>query len=322
MLAWCWVFATFLSRETLPVILMRQALFIILFLFSLNISGQILTEKVGEIEVQLIGHHFKQNSDGKLTKRKSNNRNRPFLKMYFDSTGTLLKSVSFGKHHNTDLKLTDKINIFEYENGKLSKSIEYESDYQKNIYPSWKTKYIYNKKSELVEESTYYYEKDSLFFKTTFEYDLNSNKVKSIFNPTYYYHREFDSINRISSLKQIYDSKLRWDWNYKYSNNQRIGIFQTYYNDGRKYSKKEIQTYNAQGLLIETEEIYVSEKGINEKTKIFYYNNCLIKRIEHFKSYNTQDEYEMISYSEVKIKSKIKVDLKSVERINKQISIE
>lgn len=301
---------------------MRRALFIILFLFSLNSFGQILTEKVGEIEVQLIGHHFKLNSDGELTKKKSNKRNRPFLKMYFDSTGILLKSVSFGKHHNTDLKLTNNIKVLEHENGKLSKSIEYESDYQKNIYPYWKSKYIYNKKGELVDESTYYYEKDSLFFKTTYEYDLSSNKVKSIFNPTYYYHREFDSINRITALKQIYDSKLRWDWNYKYSNSQRIGIFQTYYNDGKDYSKKEIQTYNTQGLLIETEEIYVSEKGLNEKTKIYYYNNGLIKRIERFQSHSIQDEYEIISYSEVKIKSKIKVDSKIVEKINKQISIE
>jgi hypothetical protein len=301
---------------------MKQTLFIIIFLFSLNIFGQKLTEKIGEIEVQLIGHRFKQNSDGELTNKKTNKKNRPFSKMYFDSTGILLKSISFGKHHNTDLRLTNKINVFEYTNGKLSKSVEYESDYEKNIYPYYKSKYIYNKKDELIDESTYYFKTDSLFFRTTYEYDLNSNKVKSIFNPTYYYHQEFDSINRITNLKQIYDSKLRWDWNYKYSNSQRIGIFQTHYNDGKDYSKKEIKTYNTQDLLIETEEIYLSEKGLNEKTKIYYYNNGLIKRIERFLSHSTQDEYEMISYSEVKIKSKIKVDSKIVEKINKQISTE
>nr|WP_315245825.1 hypothetical protein [uncultured Flavobacterium sp.] len=300
---------------------MKQTLFIILFLFSLNIFGQKLTEKIGEIEVQLIGHRFKQNSDGELTNKKTNKKNRPFSKMYFDSTGILLKSVSFGKHHNTDLRLTNKINVFEYTNSKLSKSVEYESDYENIVYPYYKSKYIYNKKDELIDESTYYYKTDSLFFRTTYEYDLNSNKVKSIFNPTYYYYREFDSINRVIVLKQIYDSKLRWDWNYKYSNNQRIGIFQTYYNDGKDYSKKEIQTYNIQGLLIETEEIYVSISGVNEKTKIYYYNNGLIKRIERFQSYSTQNEYEMISYSEVKIKSKIKVDSEIAERINKQINI-
>ena len=67
-------------------------------------------------------------------------------------------SISFGKQHNSDLRLTDKINVFTYENGKLVKSIEYESDYEKVVYPYWKSKYLYNIKGELIDESTYYYE--------------------------------------------------------------------------------------------------------------------------------------------------------------------
>lgn len=301
---------------------MKQTLFLISIFLTLNLFGQELNEKVGEIEVQVIGHRFKQNSDGELTKRKTNKKNRPQLKMYFDSTGVLLKSIRFGKHHNTDLRLTDKIKLFEYNNGKLSKSVEYESDYEKNLYPYWKSEYLYNKKEELIDESTYYYENDSLFFKTTFEYDIHSNKVKSIFNPTYYYQREFDSLNRITSLKQIYDSKLRWDWNYNYSENISIGIFQTYYKDGKDYSKKEIQKFNNQGLVIETEEVHVSKSGLDEKTKIYYCQNGLIKRIEHYQSYSVQDGYEMISYSDIKIKSKIKIDLNIAKRINEQINIE
>jgi hypothetical protein len=301
---------------------MKQSIFIISILFTLNLFGQKLNEKVGKIEVQIISHNFKQNSDGELTKRKTNRKKRPHLKMYFDSMGILLKSVSFGKHHNADLRLTNKINIYEYVNGKLDKSVEYESDYEKNIYPYWKSKYLYNKKGELIDESTYYYENDSLFFKTTFEYDIHSNKVKSIFNPTYYYQREFDSLNRITSLKQIYDSKLRWDWNYNYSENISIGIFQTYYKDGKDYSKKEIQKFNNQGLVIETEEVHVSKSGLDEKTKIYYCQNGLIKRIEHYQSYSVQDGYEMISYSDIKIKSKIKIDLNIAKRINEQINIE
>jgi hypothetical protein len=301
---------------------MKQSIFIISILFTLNLFGQKLSEKVGKIEVQIISHNFKQNSDGELTKRKTNRKKRPHLKMYFDSMGILLKSVSFGKHHNADLRFTNKINIYEYVNGKLDKSVEYESDYEKNIYPYWKSKYLYNKKGELIDESTYYYENDSLFFKTTFEYDIHSNKVKSIFNPTYYYQREFDSLNRITSLKQIYDSKLRWDWNYNYSENISIGIFQTYYKDGKDYSKKEIQKFNNQGFVIETEEVHVSKNGLDEKTKIYYYQNGLIKRIEHYQSYSGQDGYEMISYSDIKIKSKIKIDLNIAKRINEQINIE
>lgn len=302
--------------------LMKQSLFIISILFTLNLFGQKLSEKVGKIEVKIVGHNFKQNSDGEFTKIKTNGKNRPYLKMYFDSTGVLLKSVSFGKQHNTDLRLTDKINIYKHVNGKLAESVEYESDYEKNIYPNWKSRYLYNKKGELIDESTYYYKNDSLFFKTTFVYDKHSNKVKSIFNTTYYYQREFDSLKRITSLKQIYDSKLRWDWNYKYSDNIRIGIFQTYYKDGKDYSKKEIQKYNNLGLTIETEEAHVSKSGLDEKTKIYYYQNGLIKKIEHYQSYSLQDGYEMISYSDIKVKTKIKIDFTIAEKINEQINIE
>lgn len=301
---------------------MKQTLFLISIFLALNLLGQKLDDKVGEIEVQIIGHNFKQNSNGELTKRKTNKKNRPQLKMYFDSTGVLLKSVSFGKHHNIDLRLTNKINVFRYKNGKLAKSVEYESDYEKNVYPYLKSKYLYNNKGELIDESTYYYDTDSLFLRTTYEYDLNSNNVKSIFNSTYYYQREFDSINRITVLKQVYDSKLRWDWKYKYIENQRIGFFQTYYKDEENYSKKEIQTFDNKGLLIETEKIQISKNGLDKKIKIYYYDSGIIKRIAYYQSYSTKDGYEMVSFSDVKIKSKIKIDSKIAERINNQINIE
>ena len=132
----------------------------------------------------------------------------------------------------------------------------------------------------------------------------------------------FDSLNRKTALKQIYESELRWDWNYNYSDKDRIGIFQTYYKDGRDYSKKEIQKYNQQGSILETEEVHVSKSGLDKKTKIYYYENGLIKKIEHYQSYSLQDGYEMISYSDIKIISKIKIDLKIAKRINEQINIE
>jgi hypothetical protein len=301
---------------------MKLTLFLILICSSLNLFGQKLTDEVGDIEVQLVGHNYKRNSDYELTKRKTNKRNHPYLIMYFDSTGTLLKSVSFGKQHNTDLNLTNKINLYNYENGKLANSIEYESDYQKNVYPYWQSKYNYNSNGQLIDESTYYFKTDSLFHKTTYEYDKNSNQIRSILNPTYYYEREFDSLNRISVLKQIHVNKLRWDWNYTYSDNKRIGIFQTYYNDGKDYSKKEVQTYNSQGLLIETEKVKTSKSGIDEKTKIYYFDNGLIKRVEYFESYNNQKGYEMVSYFDIKVKRKTEIDSRIAEIINEKINIE
>ena len=240
--------------------------------------------------------------------------------MYFDSNGVLLKKIGFGKHHNTDLRLTDYIKVYEYNNNKLTQSIEYESDYQKNIYPHWKSKFIYNKKGQLINDSMFYYKTDSLFHQTTYEYDLNSNKIKSIFNPTYYYQREFDSINRITSLKQIYDSKIRWEWNYIYLDNQRIGIFQTHYNDGKDYSKKEIQTFNEKGILIETEEKHISKSGLDQKVKIFYDKNGIISKIEQYETYG--NEYVFVSFTEIRIKSKLKINSKIVKKINEQIEIE
>ncbi|MFT4683621.1 MAG: hypothetical protein ACI863_000213 [Flavobacteriales bacterium] len=58
--------------------------------------------------------------------------------------------------------------------------------------------------------------------------------------------------------------------NYSYSDNQRVGIFQTYYNDGKDYSKKEIRTYDKKGRLIEIEELQITRDGLEDKIKIYY----------------------------------------------------
>lgn len=301
---------------------MKKTLFILFLIISSFSFGQSLSKKVGEIEVQLIRHYFKRNSDYELTKRKSNRRNRPFAKMYFDSSGVLLKKIGFGKHHNTDLRLTDKIDVYHYSNNRLTESITYESDYEKNVYPYWKSKFIYNDKGQLIDDSRYYYKTDSLTHKTTFKYDSNSNKIKSIFNQTYYYQREFNSINKITSLKQIYDNKLRWDWIYTYYDNKRIGIFQTYYNNGKDYSKKEILTFNTKGLLIESEEKHITKSGLDQKTKLFYNDNGIVIKIEQYESHGFEEGYELVSYIKIKTKSKVKIDFRIAKNINEQIEIE
>ena len=301
---------------------MNRTILIILVFFSTNLFGQNLTEKVGEIEVHLIYHYFKTDSDYKPTNKKTNKKNRPHEKLYFDSNGTLLKKIGFGKQHNSDLKLTDYIEVYKYVNNKLTQIIKYESDYKKHIYPYWRTEFIYNEKGQLIEDSMFYYQTDSLVHTTTYEYDLNSNKIKSIFNPTYYYQRDFDSINKITSCKQIYDSKLRWEWNYKYSDNKRIGIFQTHYNDGKDYSKKEIQTFNDKGLLIETEEKYISKDGLDQKAKFYYDKNGIISKIEQYETYGIENEYVLVSFTEIKIKAKLKINSNIAEKINEKIEIE
>ena len=301
---------------------MNRTILIILVFFSTNSFSQELTEKVGEIEVQLIYHYFKTDSYSKPTKKKTNKKNKPHEKLYFDSKGNLLKKIGFGKQHNSDLNLTDYIEVYKYENNKLTQSINYESDYQKNVYPYWKTEFIYNEKGQLIDDSTFHYQTDSLFHKTTFEYDIKSNKTKSIFNPTYYYQREFDSINRITSLKQIYDNELRWEWNYSYSDNQRIGIFQTHYNDGKDYSKKEIQTYNDKGFPIETEVKHISKNGLDQKVKFLYDKNGIISKMEQYETYGIEKAYLFVSFTEIKVKSKLELNSNIAEKINEEIGTE
>lgn len=300
---------------------MKKIIFIYFLILSYYSFGQNLKKKTGDIEIQLIGHFYKRNSDYELTKRKTNKSNRPSKKLFFDSNGNLLKKIKFGTNHNSSLKLIGNIEVFNYSKDNLISSLQYYSDCfcEKQIEPFSSTKYTYNKKGQLIDESTYQVNTDSLTFKKTFEYDENLNNTKSIFNPTYYYQREFDSLNRITSLKQIYDNNLRWEWNYNYLDNKRIGIFQTYYNDGKDYSKKEIKTYNEKWQLIESEEKYTSKLETGDKIKIYYSENGLIKKIEHYEFHSSNKEYELKSFTFIKVKSKIDLDFKLSEIINEQI---
>lgn len=303
---------------------MKQILFLISIFLSLNFFGQKPTEKVGEIEVELIGHNFKRNSDYELTKKKTNRKNRPYLRMYFDSNGNLLKSIGFGKHHNTDLRLIDRINIYKYDkNGLKSKIDIWKTDYDKNLsYQFYKKFDLDSTKAKIVSEKMYEIGSDTIYTQTDYWYNEKGEYQGIFFDSTYYYKREYNEKKQLVRLQQIYDGKLRWEWNYTYDDNQRIGIFQTHYNDGKDYSEKEIRRYNEKGLLVEIEELQITKDGLEEKTKICYDKDGIIKRIEEYESYNREDGYELVSYRKVKLKSKVIFDSLIAERINEQIRTE
>ncbi len=306
-------------RAPLPAIKMKK-IFIILFLITnIHLYGQDLLDEVGEIEIKLISQNFKRNSDYELTKRKTNRKKRPHLKMYFDSKGKLLKKISFGKQHNSDLRLTDKIEIFKYKEELLIESITYESDYQKVVYPYWKNKFQYDKKRNLIDDSISYFKNDSLMMKTTFEYDNNSNKNKVIYSPSYYLESEYNSIGKKKYFRQIYNNKLRWDWNFEYIENKRIGTFQTHYNDGKNYSIEEKIVYNTNDSI---KEIETARDGRNEKQKYFYHQNGILKRIEYHKASGFEKRYILVSYTIIKVKSKLLINQSVAMKINEQIEIE
>jgi hypothetical protein len=289
----------------------------------LNLFGQNLTDKVGAIEVELISQSFKRNSDYELTKRKTNNRNRPFAKMYFQSNGNLLKSINYGKHHNTDLRLLNEISIFKFdENGNKIREDIWGTDYDKNLAHKYYRVFNFNDNKKLTSEKLYDKTTDTLFTKTDYWYNKKGEYQGVKFDSTYYYKREYNDDKKLISLSQIYDGKLRWDWKYNYVDNIRIGVFQTYYKEGKDYSKKEIRTYDKESRLIEIKEWEITRGGLEEQTKIKYNKEGIIKRIEEYESFNQEDGFELVSYIAIKVKSKVMIDTLVAERINKQIRTE
>lgn len=303
---------------------MKQTLLLISIIFTLNLFGQKPTEKVGEIEVELIRHNFKRNSDYELTKKKTNRKNRPYLKMYYDSNGNLLKSIGFGKHHNTDLRFVDRINIYKYDrNGLKSKIDIWETDYDKNLsYRFYKRFDLDSTKSNILSEKMYEVESDTIYTQTDYWYNEKGEYQGVFYDSTYYYKREYDENEKLIKLQQVYNGKLNWETNYSYSNNQRIGVFQTNYNDGKDYSTKEIRTYDNLGRLIEIEELHLTIDGLEEKTKFYYSKNGIVEKIEEYDSYNRKDGYELISYRKIKVKSKVIIDSLIAKKINEQIVTE
>lgn len=303
---------------------MKKTIFIVFLTISSFLFGQKPAEKVGEIEVQLIRHFFKRNADYELTKKKTNRKNRPNLRIYFDSNGILLKSISFGKRHNTDLRLIDKIHIYNYDkNGMKSNTDVWETDYDKNISYQYFFKFdLDSTKSRIISEKMYEFESNTIFTQADYLYNEKGEYQGRIFDSTYYYKRKYNDKKRLINLQQIYDSKLRWEWKYTYSDSKRIGIFQTYYNDGEDYSEKEIRTYDKHGRLIEIEELQITKDGMENKIKIFYDKNGVINRIEQYNSYNPKDGYEFVTYQEIKVKTRVIIDSRIAKKINEEILAE
>ena len=82
-------------------------------------------------------------------------------------------------------------------------------------------------------------------------------------------------------------------------------------------TEKEILTYSNEGKLIEIEKKYTEKNGINEKIIFIYNKDGVIMRVEKYELY--EDDYELIYYSKIKVKSKVKINEKIANQINEKI---
>jgi hypothetical protein len=291
---------------------------ILTFLYFAPSFGQKLPQRNGAVEIKKIHHQFLKNKDFEPSANITNKQNRPNTVLYFDSSGNLIEQVGYGKHHNTDLRILDYIVTNKYANKKIVESIRYEADYNKNISPESKTLYSYNDKNQLVKESYVDFNTDTTILQFQYEYDLSGNETKTLMSPTYYYKKTYDSSSKRISLQQIFDNKLRWEYTYTYTDTSRIGNFKTFYNDGKDYTKQQIDIYR-DGKIIQTTEKYTGQDGLSEMTKYYYDKIGLLNKIEYYISYSSDSIFKLEHYTDISLKNKIELSKLSIGKINETI---
>jgi hypothetical protein len=300
---------------------MVKASSIVLIILNFTTAlGQELPKREGCIELRKIGHNILTNRKGDLTKRISNRKNRPYAIYSLDSSALVIEKSGYGKHHNTDLRLLDFVEVNTYEQGKLTLTTKYVTDCQRSIRPEYRMKYVYNDRDQLVKWKEFYYETDSLFMEFIFEYDETGNNIKTLLtrDSSNYKQRIFDDQSRLISLQQFYKNQLYWEWSYVYTDTSRIGKFQTFYEDGKDYTKSELRAYK-NGRLTEIDERYVSKVGTIEKT-IFQYNNLgLVSRVDIYEADSTGSKYHLVHFVIIEVKACKQMTKEIIERVNELI---
>ncbi|TRW22411.1 hypothetical protein FMM05_18075 [Flavobacterium zepuense] len=276
---------------------------IIIIMLSLQcLYGQNAPKKEGEIVVKIIGHYFKTDEDNKITKKISNRANRPSTVFYLDKNGRLLEKLGYAKPHSNDLKRIDNFTTYQYNNlNLLVKEIKFYTDGEKTFYRGYESTYNYNDNNKPIEELKNLHFGDSVSKKINYEYDQNGNKTKTIFESGYYLERLYDSTNRLKIKRQVYKNQLTWEYIYTYTDSTRIGNFTTYHGDGEDYTKDEIVRYNNDNQIIEREEIYTNENGLDTKYKYFYSKEGLFEKTEYYERFlSHQKDYHIVSYTIIK----------------------
>lgn len=268
-----------------------------------------------DIRIEKIHHYFLLNKKGDLTKRIKNRKNRPYLICYLDTSGNVIEKAGYGKQHDKNLRLLDFVAVNTYKQGKLVETIEYHTDYKKNITPEYNTKYSYNTADQLVKKVVFYYGLDSVLMQFDYKYDHLNNKIRSESGNDISCY-SYDSASRITALQQVFDNKLRWECRYTYTDTTRVGDFRSYHHE--IYTKQEIETYNNK-MLVQVEEKYTSGGGGTEIRKNYYNNAGLVKRIEFHKSTSSDGHFDFVSFINIKIRIKYRLSKELVMKINELI---
>jgi len=274
---------------------MFQKTFILFLIFFLQGFSQKIEKKVGAYKIT--EEIFLTENNKKIAKQV----------FYFNESGNILEKIKFGRHHYNKLNIIGEIEQFFYKDDKLQLSKKYISSCKSCKFFQYYSKYEYNE-GKLISENVFYAENDSLFMSTNYVYKPNLKEIH--FNSSVYYLNKYDDENRIIEQNQVYEetNKIRWKNEFSYSDNFRVGKFQTFYNDGKDRSEIEIVSYNSDRIIASKE--IIREKY---KTKLFYFYDKygIIKKIEEYESFS-EDDYKLIYTTVFKVNRKAKDIDKSV----------
>jgi hypothetical protein len=286
-------------------------LIVILFLLTTSkFYSQKIEKGIGDFKITKEVFHFNENNKKKKTGKSE---------FYFDAFGKIIEKISYGKPHYGKLDVIGEIEQFIYSKNRLESSKKYVSECFRCGYYLYYSKFNYDENSKLLSEKSFRGENDSLFMATTYIYKPDYSETH--FNSPTYYQKKYDPENKIIELNQVFEetNKIRWQYLFEYSNNCKIGKFQTYYGDGKENSKTETECFDSNKRIISKEIIAF------DKTKITYsYSESgILNEIREYESLNENKNYKLKRLTKIKVNRKPKeLTQEASEKINFELTTE
>lgn len=299
---------------------MRTTILVIFLISNRLVFSQVVKLVDSPIKVNIKGY-----SHDYLTPEKKEKAWRQTAKVefWFNSRGLLLQTRFWGKHHNTNLKLLNKITQNTYDSNNLRIfTQEWENSYSDSLEISFKTLYSYNNFNQLSKRQVFWPFADTPFISTEYTYIVGPRQnLLNTTHGTIKYFYEYDSLNRLTLRKQFFGrnyEKLNWIESYSYSKDTLIYITNVYSGDSViQYSKKNTTVYNKeQQALINIDE-YLPPKESFPYKNVFVYNKLgLIIEIKTFRKINPLDDFVFTSTIKYNYKLKTVLDVNAVKKIN------
>jgi len=310
---------------------------ILLLLISI-ICKPLLSQKLpivsGYISIEVKQQDIVRNDLFPWIKRTYNKANRAHTKLYFDTNGILIFKETFGKYHNMDLRLLDKVYQYYYNsNGNQIRIDEWETnewgpDIGLLIFKNYSL-FVYDSlTNNLIEERNFNAKTDTLYYYRKYKNGSNQNQHVVCSDSTSWTKYEHDNTGKIIRESLISQGKLIYEKIYSYNVHQSFEFFKRYSPDST-YTL-ETKTYKDDNIIqIEKDPINTKDNSIDPdkfsyKTIICYDKSGLISKVEYYEKYPTlfgnTPNFTKVGCIHFKRKGSRTIGLKMIQKINDELS--